>query len=131
MGEVERDRDAGHAVRAEPLVGQPEVRPELEAAGLQLAVQLGDALFEVGALDREVEVAQAQVEQALVVPFGPFTGRYLAGRIHRAILVVPCRPPRTAEIRPTGGPHTPRRLCPGRRQQQDLRQEFLILPPSS
>ena len=52
MREVEGDGDAGHAVGREPLVGQPVVRPEREAARVELGVDLRDALLELGARDR-------------------------------------------------------------------------------
>ena len=64
--EIERNGDAGHAVRREPLVGQPVVRPERQAARVELGVDLRDALLELGALDREAEIAQAHLEQLLV-----------------------------------------------------------------
>ena len=51
MREVERDRDARHAVGREPLVRQPEVRPEPDAARFELRVELGDALLEQAALE--------------------------------------------------------------------------------
>ena len=71
MGEIERNRHPGHAVRAEPLVGQPVVRAEAQAPCLQLAEELGETILQPAAVDREVEIAQAKVEELLVVPAVP------------------------------------------------------------
>ena len=73
--EVERNRDARHAVGREPLVGEPEVRPEDGAPRGELARELGDALLELGALDVQIEIAEAQVEQSLVLGIPPGRGR--------------------------------------------------------
>jgi len=51
------------------------VGAEHEAAGLQLAVELRDPVLEIAALDADAEVAEAEVQQPLVVPAGPFTVR--------------------------------------------------------
>ena len=69
--EVERDRDAGHAVRREPLCRQPEVRPETEAARGQLVVQLRDAWLEPAARDRQAQLAKLHIEQRFVVQIRP------------------------------------------------------------
>src|SRR5204862_4766056 len=47
MREIKGDGDARHAVRREPLVGQPVVRTEPEAPLLQLPIEVCDALLEV------------------------------------------------------------------------------------
>ena len=73
---VERDRDAGHAVRRKPLVGQPVMRPEPDAARLELAVDKRCAL-RAGALDAQAEIAHADLEQLLVAERRP------VGRLQR------------------------------------------------
>src|SRR5207249_2620127 len=73
MREVIWNRYAGNAVRREPLVGQPEARPEPQAAHVELGVDLGDPLLELGALDRDAEIAHPHLEELLVgqrYPFG-------------------------------------------------------------
>ena len=89
VGEVEGDGDPGHAVGAVPLVGEPEVRPEAEPEGLQLAVELVDPVRELALPDREPEVAEPDVQEPLVGPGGPlglgWGGRRAAlGAAHRA-----------------------------------------------
>ena len=72
MGEVERDRDAGHAVRREPVIRQPVARTELQAERFQLLGDGGNAVFELGALDADAaEVAHAHLEQLVVGQRGP------------------------------------------------------------
>src|SRR5207245_1898963 len=68
VDQVERDGHAGHAVGTEPFVGEPEVRPEVQATRLQLADELGDAVLDAGALDAQVEVARPEGEQPLAGP---------------------------------------------------------------
>ncbi len=73
--EVEGNRDAGHAVRAEPLVRQPEVGPEAQTPLPQLAPHLRG-----GTAPRSCrgcagpEVAHPDVEEPLVVPALPLRG---------------------------------------------------------
>jgi hypothetical protein len=69
--EIEGDRDAGDAVGAEPFPGQPEVRPELQAAAGQLSAQLIQARLERAVLEGHAQVAHPDVEQTLVVVTGP------------------------------------------------------------
>ena len=66
MCEIEGNRDAGNAVRREPLVRQPEVRPEHERARLELAIDLVDANRELGAFDLQIELAELQVQELVV-----------------------------------------------------------------
>ena len=92
VGQVERDGEAGHAVRAEPFPGQPGVGAELQAAAGQLGPELVQVRLERAALEGHPQVAHADVEQALVVVGGPErlaaaggrgtrrTGRGAAGR---------------------------------------------------
>src|SRR5690606_32176300 len=70
--QVEGDGDAGHAVGAEPLVRQPEMRAEVEAAGLELAIEPPDVGRERRAFDAQRQVRDAHVEQALGRPLDPF-----------------------------------------------------------
>ena len=74
MGEVEGDGDAGDVLRGEPLVGEPEVGPEAQVVLLELAEHLLDVGLDPAPLDREVEVAQAQVEQGVSVEALPVDG---------------------------------------------------------
>src|SRR5207245_10405551 len=90
---VEGNRDPRHAVRAEPLVGEPEVRPEAQAARLQLAEQLGQAVLEAAALDPQAQVAQPEAEQPLVVPVRPGG---LRGYLAAAPLALACARARSA-----------------------------------
>ena len=61
MRQIERDRDAGNAVRREPFRRQPEVRIEGQAARVELALQLGNPGFERAALDGDSELADAEI----------------------------------------------------------------------
>src|ERR1043165_3617904 len=60
--QVERDRDARHAVRRKPLLGQPNVWFEANSAGIQLAVEPFYVGFEKRAFDFYRQVADAQIE---------------------------------------------------------------------
>src|SRR5262245_15778366 len=71
VSQVERNRDPRDAVRAVPLVGQPEVGSEAEPVVAELAVELVDPVGELPAADRQTEVAEPEVEEALVGPAGP------------------------------------------------------------
>lgn len=116
MGEIERNRDAGHAVGAEPLVRQPEMRPEvLELAPPELTVKRADVSGELGAFDLERQVGNANPEELLrrqVVPASrdapgdgaaanaPTRGRRSAGMPARrsSVRARACRdPPRALE----------------------------------
>src|SRR5581483_4346632 len=66
---------ARHAVRREPLVGEPVMRSEEEPACVELRVDVRDAVLEIGPLDREAEVAHPHVEQLLIGQRRP-VGRY-------------------------------------------------------
>ena len=77
MRQVEGNRDAGDAVRGEPLVGQPVVRAERQAARVELGVELRDPLLDLGAFDRQPEVAHADPQQLLVAERRP------VGRLQR------------------------------------------------
>ena len=45
MSEVKRNGKSGHAVRCEPLLGEPEMRAKRKGSGLQLPVELFNSLF--------------------------------------------------------------------------------------
>src|SRR6185295_839824 len=72
MRHVEGDRDARHAVGREPVVGEPEVRTEADAVLAELAVQLADEDAQSALLDRDAQIAHAQIEQPLFGPIGPW-----------------------------------------------------------
>src|SRR6185312_4679836 len=76
--QIERDTDAGGAVRAEPLAGNPGVRPYPQTRLRQLVMQALHAVFEPGALHGEVEVLEPELEQLLVGQIGP--GKFLCTR---------------------------------------------------
>src|SRR3954466_8626033 len=58
MGEIERNRDAGHTARTEPLARDPRVRPQPDAALLEFLVERGDAILQPGALDRNPQAGE-------------------------------------------------------------------------
>src|SRR5207244_823243 len=101
MREVERNRDARHAVGGEPLVRKPEIRTEAQIARLELGVELRDARLEVGAFDRDPKVAHADLEELLIRQIGP--GRI---RHHKMVLLstIPF-PARTRRRRGASSPH--------------------------
>ena len=66
MGQVKRNRNAGHAVRREPLFGQPDVRLEANAAFVEFTVETFDVRLEEGVLDLDGQIANPHVEQMLV-----------------------------------------------------------------
>ena len=59
MGQIERDRDAGHSSRREPVLGQPDVGPESDLPLGELLIELLDIVCDPRSLDLEVEVAEA------------------------------------------------------------------------
>jgi hypothetical protein len=71
MRQVERNGDPRHAVRCKPFVRQPVERPEHQAARVQFRVELCDPRLDVGAFDRESEVAHPDLEQLLVAERRP------------------------------------------------------------
>src|ERR1041384_8119291 len=76
MGEVKRDRDAGHAVWRKPLLGQPNMRFEANSPGIELAVEALNVGFEKRTLDFNGQVADAQVKQLFVAE--PMPGESVA-----------------------------------------------------
>src|SRR6185437_7791888 len=91
MHEVERNRDAGNAVRGEPLFREPDVRMEADASGLELRIEAADAALDGGVLEPQAEVAEAQRQEALVGETSPslffdcaaFAGFIVCFRAHR------------------------------------------------
>jgi hypothetical protein len=74
--QVERDRDARHVIGGEPFVREPIVGPEGQPARLELDADLGDALFDLGAFNRDAEIAQPDLQQLLVWPRRPLRVRH-------------------------------------------------------
>src|SRR6185312_4950013 len=64
--EIERHGDAGHAIGREPFFRKPHVRTELDAPILELRIQAAHAPRERRALERELEIAEAQLEEFLI-----------------------------------------------------------------
>jgi hypothetical protein len=84
--EVEGDRDARHAVRGEPFVGEPEVGTEAgQSAILQFGPELGDSWVELTAFDRHAKLPHAEIEQPLVGPCGPLFDRDDSVLAHRDV----------------------------------------------
>jgi hypothetical protein len=71
MREVERNRDARHAVGREPFARQPVVRFEGQAARVKFFAQRGEPRLEPAAFDREAEIGESQIEQLLIGEVGP------------------------------------------------------------
>ena len=72
--QVEGDREARHAPRREPLVREPDVGMEVDAARFELEPELLHAVLDPGALDAHAEVAEAHVEEALLAEARPDGG---------------------------------------------------------
>src|SRR5919197_5827090 len=79
MGKIERDGDAGHAIRREPFVREPVMGAEAQPARVELGVDLRDALLEIGAFDLHREIAHPDVEELLVAERRPVGRRYTVG----------------------------------------------------
>ena len=76
MRKIERKGDAGRRVGAEPLAGNPRVGLHPDVALGKLLVQRLQAVLEPGALQRQLEITKAQLEQLIVRQVGP--GKCLA-----------------------------------------------------
>src|SRR5262249_52211449 len=76
MREIEGERDAQRIVRAEPFARDPGMRPRPDVALRKLLVQGFEAVLEPGALDGDLEVLEAELEQLLLGQGGP--GEFLA-----------------------------------------------------
>src|SRR5690606_9146647 len=71
VGQVKRDGNARRLLGREPLVGEPDAGAEAEAAAGHLAPELVDSPGEPWAVEAEAEIAQAHLEQALIIPASP------------------------------------------------------------
>ena len=85
MRQVERHRDAGDAVRREPLLCEPAVGPKADTAGGELVVQPSDRPLELRARDGELQVAETQAQELVVGERLPCIAR------GRAAPAPPCR----------------------------------------
>ncbi|MGY3076495.1 hypothetical protein ACVWZZ_002866 [Bradyrhizobium sp. LM6.10] len=66
MGEIEGDGDAGDASRAEPFARDPGMRPQPDAALLELLVERADTIIEPGAFDRNPQAGEPLLEQLVI-----------------------------------------------------------------
>ena len=72
--QVERNREARNAVGREPLGRQPHVRSKHQTACSQLVVEQLGARLELGAGDRQLQIAQPHLQQLVVRQLLPGTG---------------------------------------------------------
>src|SRR5262249_17967256 len=66
MRQIEWNGDSGRVLRAEPFTGNPGVRPDPNVMLVKLAVKRFEAACEPGALDRDFEVFEPDLEQLIV-----------------------------------------------------------------
>ncbi len=66
MREIERHRNARHTVGRKPLLGQPHVRADTDAAALEVRIQPPHMRGKRGALDGKLQIAKAPGQQLLV-----------------------------------------------------------------
>ncbi len=71
IGEIERHCESGHAIGREPLGPVPGMRPEADAACTQFRIQPAQLPCDLAAADVERQVAEAQLEQLLVIEAAP------------------------------------------------------------
>ena len=71
VGQVEGDGQPGDSGRREPLVGEPEVRPDAKLPQLDFGQYATDAGLEPGPLDAQIQVPDPQLQQPLVRVAGP------------------------------------------------------------
>ncbi len=64
--QIEGNGDSGYAVRREPFLRKPTMRPKSYSPHLELAVQAQDSLLQLRPENRELQVAEAQTQQLLV-----------------------------------------------------------------
>src|SRR5690606_7503025 len=62
LRKIERQGDAGHAIRREPLLGIPVVRTETHTATAQLAIETLHVFGDDASAARQLDVAKAQRE---------------------------------------------------------------------
>ena len=66
MRQIKRDGDARGVFRAEPFTGNPGVRPDPNVVLIKLTIKRLEAAFEPGALDRDSEIFEPDLEQLIV-----------------------------------------------------------------
>src|SRR5690606_12974048 len=64
--EVKGNRDAGNAIRREPLLADPRVRAEVDAAALEVPIEASHVARKRRALELALQVAEAHPEQLFV-----------------------------------------------------------------
>src|SRR6266403_4965274 len=64
--EIERNGDPGNSIGREPFLCEPIMRPKAYPPRFELAVQTLDGILQLRALNFELQVAEAQVEQLVV-----------------------------------------------------------------
>ena len=84
MGEIERNRDAGHIIRTKPFIRQPEMGMKVKAAAVEFLVELRDAVLKTATCDLDIKVAQPKIQQPLIRPRGPI-GEIVLSRIRGRI----------------------------------------------
>src|SRR5262245_30210080 len=81
MTEIEGHRDARYAIRTKPFFGDPKRRLESDLPLGELAHQLGNVVANEGVAEIDLQVAQAQIQELLVLEARParssctFSGR--------------------------------------------------------
>ena len=71
MCEIERDREAGHALRREPLLGKPDVRAQAESTALERLVERIDSRLKPRPFHGKAEILDAKPKQSFGGPGGP------------------------------------------------------------
>src|SRR5437870_3740789 len=79
MREVERNSEAGDAIRRKPFFRKPDMGPEGQAPGVQFPVKFFNPLLEVRPLDLKREIAQPQIQQLPV-------GHAIQSKGHKSIV---------------------------------------------
>src|SRR6185503_10174855 len=98
MRQIERNPNARHAVRAEPLRGQPAVRPEADSAPFQFVVKLHDPALQRRPLDLQSQIAQAQIQQLPVGQRRPVQPAYARRVPNRPRSLESCLSPRPCHV---------------------------------
>lgn len=66
MRKVERDCNTGRGVGAEPLVRQPRMRTDAQVAFFKLLLQVVEATFQPGVLDRKLQVPEPELQELVI-----------------------------------------------------------------
>src|SRR5262249_16187622 len=108
VGEIERNRNARHTIRTEPLARYPGVRPQSDAPLFELFMELVEAVLEPGPFNHDPQTAEPSPEQVLIgqrfpvvfsarptasnqeISLAWMVGRELAGN-HRAFAAWACQ----------------------------------------